>query len=544
MNNFLYADNMAGIIADEWRNSGEAAIFVDNRLFATKAGEIPQLTASDGKRIGFLSKQFVKALEKNTDYGSELIKFATDNDLDFVLIKEVLRDGSGKIVPGQYTDQVFLVKVKKDKSGKKVLDFVDLSDMSSKYGYQPLADDKSFTKTEERVRTILKENGSDSLFDVVPTTDRSGRYVLGIRPEALIEFGLFGGDPAKAKEWVERAENRSGVMTDNQIRQYRIMLDTRTKYNFYQEMNALAVRLGIEAPFPEITMASVFDEVSKIYDDGGGMTITGETSGPFGMRKAINQRNPHVPGDGVVPRVISERPVPKAEEDWVRYLATGDTEYAPGVDPMLDAALETNSIRDELTKKIIKEGRGGAPESATGRRVETETTRAMFRRARALKRAGKLNSILRSNAGQGAAGGALSLALLAGANQLNEENAKTALAFEALGAVSPGAAAVASLGFTGMNKGDMLRTLINIIGGFGGAAVGTVAGTATLPVAGSFVGGMAGSVAGSAIADNIYSQLVGTEGGRQYVPDNMATVTQPAMPEEKDPFSVFKGLGG
>lgn len=216
---------------------------------------------------------------------------------------------------------------------------------------------------------------------------------------------------------------------------------------------------------------------------------------------------------------------------------------------MLDDALNTNRIIDDPerglnARRIITEGRAGAPESATGRRVETPVTRAMFRRAMATNASARLGSILRTNAGQGAAGAAIGLAGLGLAGQLNEENAKTALAFEALGAASPAASAVASLGFTAMNKGDMLRALVNIIGGFGGAAVGSIAGTATLPVAGSFAGGMAGSIAGSAIADGLYSNLVGNSGGVEYVPNNVATVNQQAVPEEKDPFSVYKKLGG
>jgi hypothetical protein len=545
INNVLYADNMAGVIGDEWRASGEAAIFVERALFSTRQGEVQQLTTTDGKNVGFLSKNFLRDLERNTAYGAELIKFAKENNLEFVLIKKPSRDANGDIIPGQFDDEVFITKAETDKSGKKFLNFEDLSDMSSKYGYQALADDTSFSRTEERIRTVLKENGSDSLFDVVPTTDNSGRYVLRVRPEALIEFGLFGGDPGKAKEWVDKAEV-STRLSDKRIRQYKIMLDAMAKFKFYQEMNSLAVRLGIEEPFAGATLETVFREVSVLHDDSNGIDINGDTSGPFGMRRAIRLKNPNIPGEGVVPRVISSEPIPEAQqiEDWVRYLSTGDRDYMPGVDPMLDAALDSNSVRDELARKIITEGRGGAPESATGRRVETETTRAMFRRARASMKAGKLGSILRSNAGQGAAGGALSLALLAGANQLNEENAKTALAFEALGAVSPTASAIASLGFTGMNKGDMLRTLINIIGGFGGAAVGSIAGTAALPVAGSFAGGMAGSLAGSTLADNIYSQIVGNDGGQQYVPNNMATASQQAAPPEKDPFSVYKVLGG
>jgi hypothetical protein len=547
IDNVLHSDGAAAAIGDAWKQSGEAAILVDNRLFASKMGEIPMLVTKDGREVGFLSNKFIKILERNTDYGSELIKFAKQSGLEFVLIKKPLRDASGKIVPGSFTDEVYITKAETDKSGKKFLNFADVSDMSSKYGYQALADDTSFTKTEERVRTMLKDNGSDTLFDVVPATDNSGRYILRVRPEALIEFGLFP-DSKQANKWIE---NVGESYDQDRIRQYKIMLDAMVKFKFQQDMNALADRLGIDQPYQGATMESVLAETKVLYKDNNGISSAGETSGPFGIRRAIFMGNQNIPGEGVVPRVISRKPLPAAaEDDWVRYLSYGEPDYRPGADPMLDDALNKNAIIDDPerglnTRRLITTGRAGSPESGDGRRVETETTRAMFRRARASNAGGRLASVLNTRKGGFAAGSALSLGMMAAqGGKVDEEAAKTAIAFEALGAVNPAAAAVASLGFTGMNKGDMLRTLVNIIGGFGGAAVGSIAGTAVLPVGGSFAGGMAGSVAGSAIADGLYSNLVGNSGGVEYVPNNVATVSEPAVSEEKDPFSVYKKLGG
>jgi hypothetical protein len=371
-----------------------------------------------------------------------------------------------------------------------------------------------------------------------------------LRPEALIEFGLFP-DAKKANQFIDNIGD-IGTLDDDRIRQYKIMLDAMVKYKFYQDMNALADGMGMEQPYPDLTMKEVLAETADLYKLHDGASASGDASGPFGLRRAINRGNPNVPGEGVVPRVISKTPLPASDEspdDFVRYLARGETDFSPGVDPMLDDALARNKIIDDLdrgldTRRVITEGRAGSPESATGRRVETETTRAMFQRARASNKTARLNNVLRGNVGQGVAGGALGLAGLAAAGQLTEDNAKTALAFEALGAVSPALSAAASLGFTGMNKGDMLRTLVNIIGGFGGAAIGSVAGTALLPVAGSFAGGMAGSVAGSTVADTLYSNLVGNGGGVEYIPENIASGSQKAVPDSQDPFSVYKKLGG
>jgi hypothetical protein len=125
---------------------------------------------------------------------------------------------------------------------------------------------------------------------------------------------------------------------------------------------------------------------------------------------------------------------------------------------------------------------------------------------------------------------------------LSEDDIKTAAAFEVLGAINPVASSAAALGFTAMNKGDMLRTLINIIGGFGGGAVGAVAGTAALPVAGSFTGAMAGSVAGSAIADSLYSAVSGNQMNNM-VPNNVATANEQAELDDKDPFSIYRNGG-
>jgi outer membrane lipoprotein SlyB len=93
-----------------------------------------------------------------------------------------------------------------------------------------------------------------------------------------------------------------------------------------------------------------------------------------------------------------------------------------------------------------------------------------------------------------------------------------------------------------MNKGDMLRTLVNILGGFAGGTLGAVAGTATLPVAGSFAGATAGSVAGSAVADTLYSAISGGQINNR-IPNNVATAGDQALPDDRDPFKIYQNGG-
>jgi hypothetical protein len=376
----------------------------------------------------------------------------------------------------------------------------------------------------------------------------TGRYTLGIKADRDTTFDFM----------IKQMEK----LSDSQrIKKYKMIIDALVKYKFYQDINQMAIDSGAEAPFADITLKRVMIEVESILKDAKGVTTGGDTSGPFGIRVAMNLKNKNLPSDSIIPRILTEETIDgpmTVEERIARAISKIDDAPAVGEDPMLDAALEERTIRNkEITDELTKPRLGGP--GGSRRRVETDSTKALARTARAMLRSGKLNDLLNSGpskinkalnsrTGGFIGGGLLTLGMAAGMQGLRdkerEEMVKTGLAFEALGAVSPALSNAAALGFTAMNKGDMLRTLINIIGGFGGAAAGAVAGTAVLPVGGSFAGGMAGSVAGSAAADALYSQFAGGGSTGPRVPYNTATLNEQAVPEEEDPFNVFKGLGG
>jgi len=543
INNVLHADEVSRLISSEWEASGRRMILVNNAMVLTEGGEIPDLKTQSGGDIGILTSDEVDRIRESSDLGNGYVQFAEDNQMNFIVIKE-------RGPAGIKYQTVYIVKLndKQRKNPTMALDFSDVEELTMKYGYQPFADEMQPSQTEDRIKTFLKETGGDRIFEVVMDPAGTGRYTLGIKADRDNTFDFM------IKE-MER-------LSDSQrIKKYKMIIDALVKYKFYQDINQMAIDSGAEAPFADITLKRVMVEVESILKDAKGVTTFGDTSGPFGIRVAMNLKNKDLPSDSIIPRILTEETIDgpmTVEERIARAIAKIDDAPAVGEDPMLDAALEERTIRNkEITDELTKPRLGGP--GGSRRRVETDSTKALARTARAMLRSGKLNDLLNSGPSKinnalnsrtgGFIGGGLLTLGMAGLTQgmrdkEREDMVKTGLAFEALGAVSPALSNAAALGFTAMNKGDMLRTLINIIGGFGGAAAGAVAGTAVLPVGGSFAGGMAGSVAGSAAADALYSQFAGGGSTGPRVPYNTATLNEQAVPEEEDPFNVFKGLGG
>jgi hypothetical protein len=557
INNVLHADEAAKLISSEWEASGRRMIMVNPLVLATGGGEPLELKTQSGGDIGILTSDEVEKIRAQSDRGSAYVDMAEDNQMNFIVIKK--RTPSGKV------DQtVYIVRLsdKQRKNPTTMLDFSDVEELTMKYGYQPMADEMQPSQTEDRIKAFLKETGADRFFGVIMDPAGTGRYTLGVKPDrnktSLLSGRAFEERPLEFDTMIEEMEK----LSDSQrIKKYKMIIDALVKFKFYEDINRMAVDSGVEPPFKGITLKRVMVEVEGILKDAKGVTTGGETSGPFGIRVAMNLKNKNLPSDSIIPRILTEETIDgpmTVEERIARALSKIDDSPAVGDDPMLDAALQEGTIRNSDVVKELTKRRAGGPEG-TRRRVETDATKALARTAKAMIKSGRLNDLLNSGpskinkalnsrTGGFIGGGLLTLGMAAGMQGLRdkerEEMVKTGLAFEALGAVSPALSNAAALGFTAMNKGDMLRTLINIIGGFGGAAAGAVAGTAVLPVGGSFAGGMAGSVAGSAAADALYSQFAGGGSTGPRVPYNTATLNEQAVPEEEDPFNVFKGLGG
>lgn len=534
LNNVLYSDQLKQKIADDFVASGGKMIHVPNNLFASQTGEIPDLKTTDGSMMGLLTDAYIDML-KETEYGQELIDFAKSQQMKFILIKRPMKG-----VPGQFEYEVYIAKATLDKKTGKFLEFDTPEQLTFEYGYQPLAEESDFAQTEDRVRNVLAQHGSDKVFDIIPATDNSGRYILSLRPEALMEFGISEREANRVVQAMSKMRKYDSATIKFMTR----MLDTYMRYGFFSRINDMAIAQGVEPPFPDLNLQDMAKETVEITDKFDGLDPDGRTAGAFSIRRALNNGNPNL---GALAKIKSPSEVifegkdvasDSDIESWLSRNAEslGETPIR-GVDPMLDAALDAGSIRDGKVVEELTTSRRGAP-LGTERRTETETNKQMIRRFRS-----KLRAVRTAHAIGGIGAG---MAVTAGMGlmqgNLSEDDVKTAAAFEVLGAINPVASSAAALGFTAMNKGDMLRTLVNIIGGFGGGAVGAVAGTAALPVAGSFAGATAGSVAGSAIADSLYSAVAGNQMNNM-VPNNVATASQQAEPDEKDPFSIYRNGG-
>ena len=583
VNGILHADQIDQYITEKWHDTGGKMVQIQEDLFMNLSTRvIPQLTTEDMSDLGILSTKWKRIMAKSV-YGKKLIDFAKANNLEFILVRTPRLDVGGQKIYADgkpLMDQVvYIAKATFDKKTKKFIEFDTLDDLSFAYGYQPLATETSYSETVDRINTMMRQHGAEGLFSVSPISDQSGRF------SALINFNRLGElmpamYPQTVIDQIEKKDMER--YSDEDIRRVKVVLDSMVKYNFFRMFNKMATSAGLPEPYPDLTLDSIIKqnfELIKASEPGygdNGLRASGDTTGPFGIRLAENLNNPHLPARGRVGREVMREEIPTRQnldesgeaaidqDIRTRLLSIAQEKTVADrveEDPMLKASLEEGTMRGVGDKKYLTTSRIGAPEgSAT--REETDAMELLARRALSLQKMGKLNRVLNSGnsrigAGVNRALGSRGAGFLAGAALIpfttgrygglqmgtpTEEEAKISLAFEALGAVSPVVSSAAALGFTGMNRGDMLRTLVNIIGGFGGAAAGSVIGSALLPVGGTFAGGMAGSVAGSSLADNLYSNIAGNQ--PQAVPSNFGSVSTPQPAKEKDPFAAFKDIGG
>jgi hypothetical protein len=228
----------------------------------------------------------------------------------------------------------------------------------------------------------------------------------------------------------------------------------------------------------------------------------------------------------------------------------------PFVDPMLDDALAKGHSID-LSTVPTKDGRRLPVPYRVADEQRTNYTKsdiALIRRIRALQRQGSLGKM---TLGAGAAGIGLGLAANAITNriqfgdegdEITQANLAPAVALEAIGAVNNTAGAVANLGWVAMNRGDMLRALVNLFGSIGGGIIGGAAGARTgnpfVAGGGAFVGSNAGALA----TDTLYSAVTGSNGTQQMAPNvavqvpNNAQLTQlnsQIDKPQKDMFDIY-----
>jgi len=252
--------------------------------------------------------------------------------------------------------------------------------------------------------------------------------------------------------------------------------------------------------------------------------VKGDKIGPFTYK-------PHLRPEYSVRITDPMYGIPQKIAEVASMQLEAEREQRLGSSPMLEAALDEGkipSMQGQASPVTGKIEPVGFRSEGTRRLTLTPSEQVLLKR---IKMNGRLGGLL---AGAGILAGTGTSILVSGA-KTEDQVASVALpsaAIETLGAISPTAAAAAGLGWTAVNRGDMLRALVNLVGSVGGGVIGATAGAFGGPV-GSFAGGFAGSTLGATVTDSIYSAITGNEG---YVPPNVATA--PVAPAAGIPTGV------
>ena len=542
VNSLLHQDDLKqvlGNVISETKYLDVTKLMVD-----ADTGEILKPEIFGKQKYRTLNQAEISRLFGNSPYvqSSAIIQMARENGLDFVV-------GAGKT--GNPT--VFVTKAKVNKNGA-VIDIADDIKLGAEYSYQPGSGDTASSKVEN-IEGILKTYGADSVIDlkpgippemadIIPVDSVTGKqYYAGIKPES---FGLFfGDDNFRAKEWWDRVnkfESGSGSRTKRAISSVKIMLDAMARRSFVYRIHTAMNEAGVQSPFTDADMdlRALFDRGYAIAS-GNPPTVDGASAvaGPFDARKKMNSGEIRVGGS-----IVRSTMIPSETPDIPPTLLTAQSQLeaqrqgVPGADPMLESMLKTGQVGDvmappgEKAPLVLPEGYKG-PRS-------TPYQRAMARKTVSLLRQHKMATVL----GGGVGGAVLGLAMDRALNpQMNDEQMKTSAALQALGAIDPRVAALSSLAYTGMNQGDMLRTIFNVAASFAGGAAGATLGAVAGPL-GSVGGGMAGSMAASAAADSLYGAIAGSQPG-----DNIKNVPVNVAVREKQPveqgttMDILKSFG-
>lgn len=419
-----------------------------------------------GKRQRIATNEEIKALSGNEVNAKRYIAFVKRQGFDFLVVEplpKVTDPTTGEISGG--TPRIIITKVKKNK-----------------YGEIEMLPEDTFNKrnvfTAEEVTRVLDNFGALNMIRVRESGDRDGNkplYTIDLNPDV---FDYVAGFDERS------VEPRTGRLATT----LRNLLDSALKAQFRGIINTEAVRAGMRPIFS----AEETNPVS-LWEEGR----TDGYFGPFGQRRVRNKgRSTYW--------LLRRGGLDEAER--IAALAEYAERTRPGADPILD------SVR----------GVGSAPKyEALSPELEglSRTTRSYLRNHKlGLIGGGGLLGAIAMGVGVDAA-----LNKAEYGDQAALEYLPTSIAMNAAFEANPLLGSALALGTSAVNKQDIARTLVNIIGSLaGGALGGTVGAFAGGPV-GGFAGGTAGSMAGAGVTNALYNAVTGkTEDQYEQMPANVA----------------------
>jgi hypothetical protein len=464
-----------------------------------------------GKRQRIASNEEIKAVSGNSINAKRYISFVKRQGFDFVVVEplpKVTDPKTGEVTGG--TPRIIITKVKKNK-----------------YGEIEMLPEDTFNKrnvfTAEEVTRVLDNFGALNIIRVKDSGDRDGNkplYQVDLNPDV---FEYVSGLDARS------VDPRTGRLATT----LRNLLDSALKAQFRKIVNDEAVRSGMRPIF-------VGDETNpiKLWEEGQLRSPDGERVGyfgPFGQRRLKNKNRSTY-------WLLRRGGLDEAER--VAALAEYAERTRPGADPILDAV----------------RGVGNAPKyEALNPEMEgiSRTTRSYLRNHRmGLIGGGGLLGAIAMGVGVDAA-----LNKAEYGDQAAMDYLPTSIAMNAAFEANPLLGSALALGTSAVNKQDMARTLINIIGSLAGGFVGGTAGTLAGGPIGGFAGGTAGSMAGSGITNALYNAVTGSnedqyeslpvnvaaDDGSRYGSASVSAMTTPAVRRggsALDQINELEGLGG
>lgn len=351
-----------------------------------------------------------------------------------------------------------------------------------KWGNFDVAEESRFSRsnlfTADEVNRVLQNFGATGLIKVTDSGLNDGNSPLlkiTINADALDYVGNVD------QKYVDETTGRLTTTLRN-------LLDSGMKAEFRRLVNEEAIRAKIGPVFQgaELAPLAIWEADSK---DG--------FYGPFGQRRVRNQ--------GTETWWLLRRGGTDAAERLAAIAGAAES-VKPGADPILDA--------------LRAEGDTRAKQPLLDRETE-----GLSRVAKSYLRNHKMKLI-----GGGGLLGAIAMGVGVDAalnkaeygDQAAQDMLPASVAMNAAFEASPLLGSALALSHSAVNKQDMMRTLVNILGSLAGGAAGGALGAFAGGV-GAFAGGTAGSMAGAGLTNALYNAVTGqTDYDSQPMPANVA----------------------
>ena len=524
INGLLHQNSTQSVLADVANEHG--SIFIHPPMdgmpsvVTSKDGEIMMPKSTNGKARGVSIEEFIN-LTKNSAYAREaaqLADFAKSSGLKFIFDP----------APGKNSElgHLFLTRAEIDPRTQAVISM-------------PQKDLYNGQKNIEVAQGSLDRHGLSDMFGIVE--DPSAVGIDGTTHPYHVTFksgSMTYLDPHVVK-LIEDGKFKS--LSTQQKRIVKLVMDTQLKASHYAVIKDAMQRNGLEFPYTDQETS-----VQHIWNQNKAVITTGRpdvpsditsTTGPFFVRSEDN-----VP----TKTQLMRRQGNQAEQNIAR-LAEAAKAQVPEVLPSVGKDLEPLLQRPgNVQAKLAEQNTGFRPKGPTLNL--TPDQEALSNRIKALdtgtsltESAGRYGSHIAG--GLGAA--ALFMAIPALLRHIQGGDAgdkqtmaslPTEAALNAAWMAHPLIGATANLGYTAMNHGDLLRSIVGILGGLGGGALGGAAGAFAGGV-GAFAGSAAGAYGGSMAADKLYEAIAGPQ--QNPLPPNVAY--QPVQNMEKQPTNMNTG---